>query len=59
MDKLTVVIAEVDDFTYGYGWMPSKRSVTIYLTPEQKKLLMLRKQEYIAEYFFEKAQEEK
>lgn len=24
MDKLVVVIAEVDDFTYGYGWMPSK-----------------------------------
>ena len=59
MDSITVIIAEVDDFTYGYGWKPPKRSVTIELTDEQKAKIRLGKHEHITDVFLQKQGEGK
>ena len=59
MDSITVIIAEVDDLTYGYGWRPSKRTVTIELTEEQKAKIKLGKYEHITDVFLQKQWEEK
>lgn len=58
MDNLTIVIAEVDDFTYGYGWKPRMRTVTIELTTEQKRKIILGKYEHITDVFLQKGTEE-
>jgi len=58
MDNITIVITEVDDFTYGYGWTPPKRTVTIELTPEQKRKIILNKYERITDVFLQKGTEE-
>ena len=58
MDSITIIIAEVDELTYGYGWIPSKRTITIELTDEQKTKIKLGKYEHIADVIVQ-AQEEK
>ena len=58
MDSITVIITEVNDFTYGYGWTPPKRTVTIELTEKQKAQIKLGKYEYITDVFLQKQGEE-